>query len=24
VVPAVVWVLMHRRLLEDFARRRAV
>jgi hypothetical protein len=23
VVPAVVWVLMHRRLLEDFARRRA-
>ena len=24
VVPAVVWVLMHRRLLEDFARRRTV
>jgi hypothetical protein len=23
VVPAVVWVLMHRRLLDDFARRRA-
>ena len=23
VVPAVVWVLMHRRLLEDFTRRRA-
>jgi hypothetical protein len=23
VVPAVVWVLMHRRLLEDFARKRA-
>jgi hypothetical protein len=23
VVPAVVWVLIHRRLLEDFARRRA-
>ena len=23
VVPAVVWVLMHRHLLEDFARRRA-
>jgi hypothetical protein len=23
VVPAVVWVLMHRRLLEDFAQRRA-